>query len=100
MPPMLPIDPRIAGDSWRLRRWFIPFCLVVFIGLSLACSSGSAPPATLSVQQPTITTMPNAPSTPTPTLPAGGILSHQLDQDTRALLDQVESDRLMVSIGT
>src|SRR5712692_3880413 len=77
-------------------------CLVpLMLTLSLACGyASSLPPPTLKVQEPTATFTDPAKVLPTPSLPAGAIVDRPVDPAMRDLLNSVQSDQLMVSVGT
>src|SRR5579859_7765114 len=94
---MLPLNLPQIRLPWRLRLWLLPFAVMLAM---LACESSSPPPPTLEVQQPTSTPTQPIPITPTPSMPAEAVLSVPADPDLQAMLAQVESDRLMVSVGS
>jgi len=78
-------------------RWLIPIAALVL----LACSiSAGVPPATLQVNPPTITALALGAPWSTPTLATSATLARPNDPEINALLDQVQSDRLMLAVGT
>ncbi len=74
--------------------------LLLIAFLVAGCNFGSPPPATLQVQFPTLAA--SAPGTrpPTASLPDGAGSSRPIDPGIRDILDSVQSDRLMVAVGT
>src|SRR5512140_1173356 len=74
-------------------------CIYLFTLIVLVSCDMSAPlPATLQVQAPTPLPTPTLP--PTALIPAGVATAPPTDSSVRALLDSVQSDRLMITVGT
>jgi hypothetical protein len=78
----------------HLPRTLIP----ILVFLLLACDISAAPPATLQVQFPTATA--SRAVTPTAIIPLGVATSWPVDPAVQGLLDRVQSDRLMITVGT
>src|SRR5258706_13891287 len=85
--------------SSRSGRLFA-YVFFIIIGVSLACSVSGAPQATLNVLLQTPTAAPVASAPPTALLPSGAAFSRPIDPGVHDLLDMVQSDRLMVAVGT
>lgn len=68
--------------------------------LSLACGYASSLPPTLQVQEPSATFTDPAKVRPTPSLPAGAVADRLVNPSMHDLLNQVQSDKLMVAVGT
>src|SRR5579859_7315499 len=89
--------PPLSRGWRRLRCCLVPLMLT----LSLACGyASSLPPPTLKVQEPTATFTDPAKVLPTPSLPAGAVVDRPVDPAMRDLLTAVQSDQLMVAVGT
>src|SRR5260221_6315435 len=81
--------------SERLRSYLVPIVLLA----GMACGFG-APPPTLQYQPPTVTPTEVHPDTPTPSIPTGATNNLPTDPAVNDLMNAVQSDRLMVTVGT
>jgi hypothetical protein len=86
---------------FRSVRAVVGWLFLLLGNLILACGNTGTPRATLQVLQPTATSTSRSVSiTPTSVLPSGAQTTLTTDPAIIALLDQVQSDRLMVVVGS
>jgi Peptidase family M28 len=100
---MLPISPKCSRlrFSRQVSLWLPAILLLPILLLSaLACGLSTPPPPTLQFQPPTATSTEIIPETATPAIPTGATDNLPIDPGITDMLNAVQSDRLMVTVGT
>src|SRR5688572_18877242 len=85
--------------SWRLRLWLLPVIWLGTVFASFGCNLSTSLVPTLQPQAATPTFTPLPYITPTATRSAGSVNVHNIDPVLSAMVEQVQSDSLMMTIN-